>query len=249
MSDQPECEHWMSFDLATCVVCHKTFEELFGKRRPSVVVEPRALTDFEIREARTLAQHRQISRVIEPGWLLLEAIKEKERTGNRVVGGMPVESCEGTAPVFGPPLTPSGDDGHRKVGVAGVVPSHDPTAWLTASDLRAVCAEGDRPTLVAFLDALLAQRDRVNEEAEGLRMQLEGCGVAALGYVQHLSPESPGWSNAYQDVVDRNHQYDQDRADLLAKLAAANTTIAELEAELVRFRKPDELWLRGREPR
>lgn len=57
------------------------------------------------------------------------------------------------------------------------------------------------------------------EECEQLRVQLAGCGVAALGGTNNPAKKGDyGWSQAYQDVLDLRLKYDdlQRKVDKIA---------------------------------
>ena len=45
------------------------------------------------------------------------------------------------------------------------------------------------------------------KDCERLRVQLAGCGVAALGYGKRMSHDTYGWSQSYQDVMNLRDKY------------------------------------------
>ncbi len=103
----------------------------------------------------------------------------------------------------------------------------NPTEALSPRELCDIIA--DLRVQLAAQTARVAELEEHQDEAEQLRVQLAGCGVAAQG---HVNPDQLavrgqyGWSPSYQDVVDLRIRYD----NLLKRVAELEAGRAETEA-------------------
>lgn len=102
----------------------------------------------------------------------------------------------------------------------------------------------DRARCYTLHDACL-ERDALREECEKLRMQLAGCGVAAMTNTAstaaaRITKDNPYWSASYGDVcaaVDREMALREENEKLREFLRQRDKTAADDEAEIARLRE------------
>ena len=90
------------------------------------------------------------------------------------------------------------------------------------------------------ISALKADNAKLKEEIDHLRIQLAGCGVAALGYAKDnndCKKGGYGWSASFQDVKDLWEKY----AKLTQELNTHKEAAAHFETELFYEKKKTEL--------
>ena len=71
------------------------------------------------------------------------------------------------------------------------------------------CGVGSVKVLTEKLGTVLAPKAGPKDEVDQLRVQLAGCGVAALGWNQNPAKVGDyGWSQSYQDVLELRRKYE-----------------------------------------